>query len=220
MWKKLCNKNGWIQFFRFVAISRLQTAWWCPSKTVELSFSSLNPALRKKNTTVTTKSVSELCLETEKWPFEEPTIGIHACKPVFVSQNCPKLLFLAFRKNLGFDLLDHGISSSVEFFSGVQPQFSFHPWRQDRPRIFGTRSCVCRNGHNRTYFSHTGFTLLPRRVFTVAGIHVCNRFQQLPATCVPMTQFLDFLCCVVLCRAMSVVWHQTCVLLFRAMSVA
>ena len=101
--KKLCNKNGWIQLFRFVVISRLQTAWWCPSKRVELSFSSLNPALRKKTTTVTTKSLPELCLEAEKLWFEEPTIGVHACKPsphlsLKTVRNC---CFSRFEKILG-----------------------------------------------------------------------------------------------------------------------
>ena len=207
MWKKLCNKNGWIQFFRFVAISRLQTAWWCPSKTGWAFIFWPEPCIAEKEHHRHYQIIVRTLLGNWKmavWRADHWNSRLQAriCLP-----KLSEIVVSRFSKK------------SWVWFTGSRNIFKCWIFLRSSG-IFGTRSCVCRNGHNRTYFSHTGFTLLPRRVFTVAGIHVCNRFQQLPATCVPMTQFLDFLCCVVLCRAMSVAWHQTCVLLFRAMSVA
>lgn len=51
---------------------------------------------------------------------------------------------------------------------------SMNPWRRDRPRIFrhSARSCVCRNCHDRTYFSSSGSILeaeLPSHVNCVAS---------------------------------------------------
>ena len=83
----------------------------------------------------------------------------------------------------------------------------FHPWR-DCPRIlrYSARACICRNCHDRMYFNNSGFTLPLRKVFTVAGIHFCNRFQRLSATCVPAICFFDL-------RTNSCFLCETCITL-------